>query len=159
MRHRPSHQAAAEGKTGAVNLRPASGAEWPPHRACHELTIRPAFADDEGEIKRLAQLDDAIVPPGPLLLGEAAGELWVALSLSSPDHIADPFRPSAELVALVKARARQLRAEQARRQYGRTVPGRLVLRVASRAAARAWLGARGRGGAVRPGSKVGSPRL
>ena len=80
----------------------------------HELTIRPAFADDEREIKRLAQLDDAPVPPGPLLLGEVAGELWVALSLSSPDHIADPFRPSADLVALVEARAHQLRAEPAR---------------------------------------------
>jgi hypothetical protein len=79
----------------------------------------PGVADDEREIKRLAQLDDAAIPPGPLLLGEVAGELWVALSLSRPDHIADPFRPSAELVALVKARARQLRAEQARRRRWR----------------------------------------
>jgi len=119
VRHRRSHQAAAEGETGAASGRPASGAEWPPNRTCHELTIRPAFADDEREIERLAQLDDAIVPPAPLLLGEVAGELWVAVSLSSPNHIADPFRPSAELVALVKARARQLHAKQARQCWWR----------------------------------------
>ena len=119
MRHRPNHQAAAAGETGVVHRRPASGAEWPSNRTFHELTIRPAFADDEREIERLAQLDEAAVPPGPLLLGEVAGELWVALSLSSPDHIADPFRPSADLVALVKARAHQLRAEQARRRRWR----------------------------------------
>jgi hypothetical protein len=74
------------------------------------LTIRPAFPDDAAAIAVLATLDDARVPPEPLLLAEVAGELWAAVSLSTLEAVADPFNPSAEVAAILEQRAQQLRA-------------------------------------------------
>jgi len=75
----------------------------------HELVIRPAYPDDGAALVRLAELDEADVPAAPLLLGEVAGELWAAVSASDLAHIAHPFRPSGEIVELLRQRARQLR--------------------------------------------------
>jgi hypothetical protein len=69
------------------------------------ITIRPAYADDELAVKRLAVLDSAAVPAEPLLLAEADGELRVAMSLADGAVIADPFAPTAQLVALVRTHA------------------------------------------------------
>jgi hypothetical protein len=69
------------------------------------ITIRPAYADDELAVKRLAVLDSAAVPAEPLLLAEADGELRVAMSLADGAVIADPFAPTAQLVALVRKHA------------------------------------------------------
>lgn len=74
-----------------------------------QITIRPAYADDERALLRLAALDSAAAPPAPpLLVAEVDGELRAALSLR--DHgsaIADPFYPSAPLVRLLGAHARE----------------------------------------------------
>ena len=68
------------------------------------ITIRPGYADDERALVRLAALDSASgVPPAPLLLAEVDGELRAALSLDDGSVIADPFRPTAEVVALLRA--------------------------------------------------------
>jgi hypothetical protein len=90
-------------------LRRKNLGEAPPAREALELTIRMASREDDPAVARLAALDDAPLPEGPLLLGEVSGELWVAVSLSSAAVIADPFRPSAELAFIVLERARQLR--------------------------------------------------
>lgn len=50
---------------------------------------------------RLAALDSAPVPPGPLLLAESDGELRAALSLTDGLTIADPFHPTAAIVDLL----------------------------------------------------------
>ncbi len=69
-----------------------------------QITIRPGYAGDERALIRLAALDSAPgVPPGPLLVAEVDGELSAALSLSDDTSIADPFRPTAEIVALLRA--------------------------------------------------------
>ena len=71
-----------------------------------QITIRPGYADDERSLLRLAALDSAAgVPPAPLLVADIDGELSAALSLSDGSAIADPFRPTADIVALLRAHA------------------------------------------------------
>ncbi len=70
------------------------------------ITIRPAYADDELSLARLAVLDSAEAPPTrPLLLAEIDGELRVALSLRNGSVIADPFFATTGLIALLRAHA------------------------------------------------------
>ncbi len=71
-----------------------------------QLMIRPAYGDDYAELARLAALDSADhVPARPLLIAEVDGVLRAALSLADGSSIADPFHPSARLVALLRAHA------------------------------------------------------
>ena len=46
---------------------------------------------------------------GWVLVAEVDGELWAALSLSDGRAVADPFRPSADVVGLLHERALHLR--------------------------------------------------
>ena len=73
------------------------------------VTIRPAAPADAGAVARIAALDSAPLPAGELLLGLVDDEPWAVLSLSSGVAVADPFRPSAQVVALLRERARPLR--------------------------------------------------
>jgi hypothetical protein len=73
------------------------------------VTVRVASAADSPALTRLAQLDSAESPSPPVLLAEIAGEPVAAISLADGAVVADPFTPTAELVALLKLRARQLR--------------------------------------------------
>jgi len=66
------------------------------------LTIRRADAADSGALVRLAALDSASPPTGEALLAEVGGELWAAVEIHSGAAIADPFRPSGELVDLLR---------------------------------------------------------
>ncbi|MCW2986630.1 MAG: hypothetical protein JWR63_4200, partial [Conexibacter sp.] len=78
------------------------------------VTIRPAFPDDAHALARLAALDSSRLPTGPLLLAEIDGEPWAAVALRNGRAIADPFRPTAALVDLLRRRAAQLAAAQER---------------------------------------------
>ena len=80
------------------------------------LTLRFATPADAEAIDELAQLDSRRAPRGPVLVAEVGGELWAALSLDDHHAVADPFRPTGELVALLVERGRQLR----RASRGRT---------------------------------------
>lgn len=66
------------------------------------ITIRAAYADDESSLRRLAILDSAPVPAGPLLVAEVEGELRAALAIDGGAVIADPFHPTAGLVDLLR---------------------------------------------------------
>lgn len=81
-----------------------------------ELTIRPAFPDDAIALERLAQLDSSTVPAGALLIAGIDGVVVAALSIQDEVAIADPFRPTAEVLALLVERARQLRGARTRRR-------------------------------------------
>jgi len=70
-----------------------------------EITIRPAYADDDTALTRLATLDSAPVPDGPLLLAEVDGELRAALATDTGSVIADPFFRTIELVSLLRKHA------------------------------------------------------
>ena len=69
------------------------------------LTIRRAGAADAGALVRLAALDSASPPTGDALLAEVGDELWAAIELDTGTAIADPFRPSGDLVDLLRLRA------------------------------------------------------
>ena len=62
---------------------------------------------------RLAALDSASPPRGPAQIAEADSRMLAALPLGSSRSIADPFEPTAELVALLQLRKSQIAAAQA----------------------------------------------
>jgi hypothetical protein len=82
------------------------------------LTIRRADAADTGSLVRLAALDSASPPTGNALLAEIGDEVWAALEIDSGAAIADPFRPSADLVDLLRLRASLLQDAAARERRG-----------------------------------------
>lgn len=87
------------------------------------ITIRAADADDHFAVARLAALDSAEnLPPMPLLLAEVDDELRVALSLRNRSAIADPFFPTADILALLQAYAAEL--DRPPRRRPRTTPTR-----------------------------------
>jgi hypothetical protein len=69
------------------------------------LTIRRATSADDFAVRRLASLDSSSPPTGDVLLAEMGDELWAALSVDTGAAIADPFRPSRDLVDLLRFRA------------------------------------------------------
>jgi hypothetical protein len=77
------------------------------------FTIRRASTADTSAIARLAALDSSSPPTGELLLAEVGDELWAALEIDSGAAIADPFRPSGDLVELLHFRAARMRRELA----------------------------------------------
>lgn len=76
------------------------------------LTIRRATASDAFALRRLAALDSAAPPTGDVLLAEMGRELWAAVSVDTGATIADPFRPSGELVELLRFRAERMRGDE-----------------------------------------------
>jgi hypothetical protein len=74
------------------------------------LVIRNASDSDNGGLERLAVLDSAPVPAGPVLVAEQDGMLVAAVPLRGGRAIADPFLPSADAVSLLELRRTQLRA-------------------------------------------------
>jgi hypothetical protein len=75
------------------------------------VTMRLASPEDARALDRLAQLDSGALPAGPALVAEVDGELVAALPLGSGRPLADPFRPTAELVGLLELRAAQLNGD------------------------------------------------
>jgi hypothetical protein len=69
------------------------------------LTIRRADAADAGALVRLAAIDSSYPPTGDALLAEVGDELWAAIELDTGAAIADPFRPSGDLVDLLRLQA------------------------------------------------------
>jgi hypothetical protein len=73
------------------------------------ITIRRAGAADDASLVQLAELDSKHVPPGDLLIAEVDGVGWAAIALGSGEVIADPFRPTAHLVEMLRLRAARIR--------------------------------------------------
>lgn len=91
------------------------------------VTIRHATPSDAGAVVALAALDSSRVPAGDVLVARVGNEIWAAVSLEDLHAVADPFRPSADLVDLLRERARSLRRQE-RRASATTGIGRVVLR-------------------------------
>jgi hypothetical protein len=72
------------------------------------LTLRLATSADRSALARLAELEQTTAPAEPLLLGVMMQRPVAALSLRDGRVIADPFTPTAELIELLRLRARQL---------------------------------------------------
>jgi hypothetical protein len=84
------------------------------------VTIRAALPSDAVALARLASLDGATAtPPEPLLLADIGGEVRAAISLYDGTVVANPYVPTAALVELLEARARQLRGGRRRFRQAR----------------------------------------
>lgn len=79
------------------------------------VVIRALRRDEAGALAELATLDDAETPSGPALVAEVDGSIRAALPLDGGRAIADPFRRTRDLVALLEARASQLDDHHGRR--------------------------------------------
>jgi hypothetical protein len=93
-----------------------------------DVVIRAARRDDAAVVAALAELDEKLPPVGGALVAEVCGTIRAALPLGGGVAIADPFRRTEHLVALLEARAEQLeRARRAKRRQrlGRHAPSLL----------------------------------
>ncbi len=76
------------------------------------ISIRAATTGDGPALARLAALDSAPVPFGPVLLAEVDGEPRAALSVRDERVIGDPFTRTAELAELLRVHARATAARE-----------------------------------------------
>lgn len=76
------------------------------HRTTPTISIRAATNGDGPTLARLAALDSAPTPFGPVLLAEIDGEPKAALSLRDERVVADPFARTGELTQLLRVHAR-----------------------------------------------------
>jgi hypothetical protein len=74
------------------------------------ITIRRLGAEDAAAVTRLAQRDTARAPSGELIGAELDGHLVAAISTTTGEAIADPFRRTAEIVEMLRVRLSQLNA-------------------------------------------------
>lgn len=70
----------------------------------HAITVRPYLPDDRRPLERLAALDDRRVPTQPVILAEVRGRLMAAVSARTGEAVADPFEPTAHLVAMLRSK-------------------------------------------------------
>jgi hypothetical protein len=86
--------------------------------ASPSVLIRAARGSDGPALEALAALDSATVPTGLLLVAEADGVLVAALAPSTGARIADPFRPTSDVIELLELRTRRDRSHRGRRRIG-----------------------------------------
>jgi hypothetical protein len=89
------------------------------------LTIRPATGADAAAIRRLSLLDSSPEPAGRVLVAEEHGTVVAALSTDHDVVVADPFEPTADAVALLRARAASLRALNRRPSWRERIAARV----------------------------------
>ena len=98
-----------------------------------ELQIRAATDADAPALLRLARLDSSRPPAGRIVVAEDRGALVAAMSIDDGATIADPFKATAPVVAMLRLRAEQVRDRTARAQR-RTLPSLRRLRPGGAAA-------------------------
>jgi hypothetical protein len=74
------------------------------------LAIRRATIADRGTLDRLCALDSAPLLRGEALLAFVDDEPWAAIALDDGRVVADPFRPTAQAVELLRLRLAHLGA-------------------------------------------------
>jgi hypothetical protein len=78
----------------------------PSSTATHgHLIFRPAGPEDSAALERLAALDSSRPLPGPVVVAVRDGALLAALDTATGRAVADPFRPTADVVALLRVHA------------------------------------------------------
>jgi len=93
-----------------------------------DLKVRTATDDDAPSLLRLARLDSTGRPPyGTILVAEDGGVIVAAMAVEDGATIADPFRSTAPIVAMLRLRADQLhgtgpRSRRPRRSLRRLRP-------------------------------------
>ena len=79
------------------------------------VLMRPATTADSARVRTLALLDNKRMPAGPFLVAEVGGDIVAARSLSTGTVVADPFRLTSDIVAMLRLRADQVSELGARR--------------------------------------------
>jgi hypothetical protein len=74
-------------------------------RLLAEVKVREATAADAPALTRLAELDSASPLEQPVLVAEVGGAPRAAISMLDGRLIADPFRPTGDLAALLRMRS------------------------------------------------------
>ena len=82
------------------------------------VVIRVATPADRDELAGLAALDSARRLRGTVLVAQSDGEIRAAYSVEQERAIADPFRPTAGLVELLRARTDLLLGDARARRRG-----------------------------------------
>src|SRR3954468_12804749 len=72
------------------------------------VAVRMARTEDEAAVRRIAALDGKKAPEGRVLVAEADAEIIAALPVHGGPVVADPFRWTSDVVALMEMRAEQL---------------------------------------------------
>ena len=93
-----------------------STASTPTSPAQPAVVIRAARSADRPALVRLAVLDSAPDLIGPVLVAEVGDRIVAALATESGARIADPFVPTAGVLALLELRARPAAALEPRRR-------------------------------------------
>jgi hypothetical protein len=85
----------------------------------NNLTIRSATAADTAALATLAALDSRAVPASPQLVATDGDQLIAAVSAHDGAAIADPFVRSADVVEILRRRARQVaeKPQRSRRAF------------------------------------------
>jgi hypothetical protein len=91
-------------RDAAERARIESGGDTPVSR----VTLRYSAAADAARLRRLAALDSAALPAGSALVAEIDGRIRAVLPLDGSPPIADRCHRGAELIELLRLRARQL---------------------------------------------------
>src|SRR4051812_212141 len=104
----------------------ARGADTAPMTSAPTIAIRPAAHEDAANVRGLAFLDSQRPLRGDVLLALEDGEPVAAISVADGRVVADPFRPTAVVVELLRLRMQSL-----------TSPGAVLLPSARRLRARA----------------------
>jgi hypothetical protein len=71
------------------------------------ITITHSASPDDASVRRLAALDDRRPPHGPALLAYVDGELRAAVGIVDGQAVADPFHRTADIVQMLRLRARE----------------------------------------------------
>jgi hypothetical protein len=74
----------------------------------HHIAIRLATPADADGLEYLSELDGRRLPKGQALIGELEGQLVAAVPVGEGTAISNPFVATAELVDLLRLRARQI---------------------------------------------------
>jgi len=98
-----------------------------------EIKIRAAAEHDLSGIARVAGRDTTPLPTGPFLVAQVGDDLRAAISLDDGTVIADPFHRTAELVAMLRIRARAATAGASDRavRFERPLRARVAFRSAA----------------------------
>ena|SRR5215217_5316641 len=79
------------------------------------ITIRFVPRHERQALARLAKLDSREVPDAPFVVAEVDEEIVAAVATEGdPATLADPFRPTAQIVSLLEIQARGLRGRRRR---------------------------------------------
>jgi hypothetical protein len=78
------------------------------------VVIREATEADRTALARVAERDSSAVPAGEVLVAESGGEIRAAIEVDGEVAVGDPFRPTADLLDLLRTRAGQIRRARRR---------------------------------------------